>query len=93
MITTKGDDFGLVILRYIPPNDLVRKLLEQIRIIPKKGLHHGQKFDLILLPPMRRHLAGDEIIHYVSKPGVGLCEMCINYTLGKVLEIGVASSV
>jgi hypothetical protein len=68
MIMTKGDDIGLVILRYTPPNDLVGTILEQIKIIPKKGLHHGQKFDLILSPPMQRHLTRDTIVHYVSKP-------------------------
>jgi hypothetical protein len=68
MIMTKGDDIGLVMLRYTSPNDLVGTILEQIRIIPEKGFHHGQKFDLILSPPMQRHLAGDKIVHYVSKP-------------------------
>jgi hypothetical protein len=68
MIMTKGDDIGLVKLRYTPPNDLVRTILEQIRIILEKGLHYGQKFELILLPPMQRDLAGNKIVHYVSKP-------------------------
>jgi hypothetical protein len=67
MIMTKGDNIGLVMLRYTPPNDLVETILEQIRIVPKKGLHHGQKFDLILPPPMQRHLADDRIVYYVSK--------------------------
>ena len=65
---TKGDDIGLVMLRYTPPNDLVGTILEQIKIIQEKGLYHGQKFYLILLPSMQRHLAGDKIVHYVSKP-------------------------
>jgi hypothetical protein len=34
-------------------------------IIPEKGLHHGQKFELILLPPIQRHLVGNKIVHYV----------------------------
>ena len=68
MIMTKGDDIGLVILRYTSPNDLVGTIVEQIRIILEKGLHHVQKFDLILSPPMQGHLAGDKIVHYVSKP-------------------------
>jgi hypothetical protein len=41
MIMTEGDDIGLVMLRYTPSNDLVGTILEQIRIIPEKGLHHG----------------------------------------------------
>jgi hypothetical protein len=50
MIMTKGDDIGLVILRYTPPNDPVRTILKQIKIILEKSLNHGQKFDLILSP-------------------------------------------
>ena len=35
MIMTKGDDIGLVKLRYTPPNDLIGTIiLEQIRIVP-----------------------------------------------------------
>jgi hypothetical protein len=68
MIMTKGDDIGLVMLRYTRPNDLVGTILELIRIIPEKVLHHGQKFEFILLPSMQRYLAGDKIVHYVSKP-------------------------
>jgi hypothetical protein len=52
MIMTKGDDIGSVMHKYTPPNDLVGTILEQIRIIPEKVLHHGQKFELILSPPM-----------------------------------------
>jgi hypothetical protein len=44
LIMTKGDDIGLIMLRYTLPNDLVRTILEQIRIILEKDLHHGQKF-------------------------------------------------
>ena len=69
---TKGDDIGLVMLKYTPPNDLVGTILEQIRIIPKKVLHHGQNFELILSPPMQRHLVGDKIVHYVSKLWCGI---------------------
>jgi hypothetical protein len=65
MIMTKGDDIGLVKLKYTPPNDLIGTILEQIRIIPEKCLHPGQKFELILLPLMQRHLAGNKIVHYV----------------------------
>jgi hypothetical protein len=65
MIMTKGDDIALVKLRYTSPNDLVGTILKQIRIIPEKGLHHRQKFELILLPPMQRHLIGNKIVHYV----------------------------
>jgi hypothetical protein len=71
MIMTKGDDIGLVKLRYTPPNDLIGTILEQIRIILEKGLHLGLKFELILLPSMQRHLAGNKIVHYVSKPRCG----------------------
>jgi hypothetical protein len=75
MVMMKGDDIGLVKLRYTPPNDLVGTILEQIRIIPKKGLHHGHEFGLILSPPMQRHLASDKIVHYVCKP---MCEIVSN---------------
>jgi hypothetical protein len=68
MIMTKGDNIGLVMLKYTPPNDLLGTILEQIRIIPEKGLHHGHKFELLLLAPLQRLLAGDKIVHYVSKP-------------------------
>jgi hypothetical protein len=44
MIMTKGNDLGLTMLRYTPPNDLVMTILEQIKIILEKGLHHGQNF-------------------------------------------------
>jgi hypothetical protein len=67
MIMTKGDDIGLVKFRYASLNDLIGTILEQIRIIPKKGFHLGQKFELILLPPMQRHLAGNKIVHYVMQ--------------------------
>jgi hypothetical protein len=92
MIMTKGDDIGLVILRYTPPNNLVRTVLEQIRIIPEKGLHHGQKFDLILSPPMQRHLAGDKIVHYVSKPWYRIVSNVHQLLIRKVSKIGVTSS-
>jgi hypothetical protein len=36
MIMTKGDDIGIVKLRYTPPNDLIGTILEPIRIIPEK---------------------------------------------------------
>jgi hypothetical protein len=72
MATTKGDDIGLVMLRYTSPNDLIGRILKQIRIIPKKVFHHGQKFEFILSPPMQRHLASDKIDHYVSEPWCGI---------------------
>ena len=68
IIMTKGDDIRLVMLRNTPPNDLIGTILEQVRIIPKKLLHHGQKLGLILSPPMQRHLTCDKIVHYISKP-------------------------
>jgi hypothetical protein len=37
MIMTKGDDTKLVMLRKAPPNDLIRTILEQIRIILEKS--------------------------------------------------------
>ena len=58
MIMTKGDEIGLVMLRYTSPNDLIGTILKQIRNILEKIFHHGQKFEFILLPPMQRHLAG-----------------------------------
>jgi hypothetical protein len=67
MIMTKGDDIGLVKFRYASPNDLIGTILEQVRIIPKKGFHLGQKFELILFPSMQRYLADNKIVHYVSK--------------------------
>jgi hypothetical protein len=68
MIMTKGDDIELVILMNTPPNDLIGIVLEQIRIILEKALHHGHKLGLILSPPMQRYLASDKIVHYISKP-------------------------
>jgi hypothetical protein len=68
MIVTKGDDTRLVGLGDTSPNDLIGTILEQIRIIPEKILHHGHEFGLILPPPMQRHLTGDKIVYYVSKP-------------------------
>ena len=72
MIMTEGDDIGLAMLRYTSPNDLIWTILNQIRIIPKKIFQHGQKFKFILSPPMRRHLAGDKIVHYVNEPWCGI---------------------
>jgi hypothetical protein len=72
MIMTKGDDIGLVMLRYTSPNDLIGTILKQIRIIPKKVFHHGQKFEFILLPPTQKSLASDKIVHYVSEPWCGI---------------------
>jgi hypothetical protein len=72
MIMTKGDDIGLVMLGYTLPNDLIRAILEQVRIILEKMFHHEQKFGLILSSPMQRHLVGDEIVHYISKPWCGI---------------------
>jgi len=60
MIMTKGYDIGLV--------RLIGTILEQIRIVPEKILHHGHKLGLILLPPMQRHLTGDKIVYDISKP-------------------------
>lgn len=67
MIMTEGDDTGLVRLGNASPNDMIGTILEQVRIVPKKILHHGHEFGLILQPPMQRHLTGDKIVHYVSK--------------------------
>jgi hypothetical protein len=75
MIMTEGDDIGLVLLRYASPNDLIGIILKQVRIIPEKIFHHGKKFELILSPPMQRHLASDKIVHYVSEPW---CEILSN---------------
>ena len=41
MIMIEGDDIRLIMLRYTPPDDLAGTILEQIRIILEKGLHHG----------------------------------------------------
>jgi hypothetical protein len=68
MILTEGDDAGLVRLVNASPNDLIGTILEQVRIVPEKILHHGHKFGLILPSPMQRHLTGDKIVHYFSKP-------------------------
>jgi hypothetical protein len=68
MIMTKGDDIGLVKLGDASLNDLIGTIFEQIRIVPEKILHHGHEFGLILPPPMQRHLTGDKIVYYVSKP-------------------------
>jgi hypothetical protein len=54
MIMTKRDDIGLVRLRDASPNDLIGTILEQIRIVPEKVLHHGHELGLILPPPMQR---------------------------------------
>jgi hypothetical protein len=68
MIMTKGDDIGLVRLGDASLNDLIGTILEWVRIGLEKILHHGHEFGLILLPPMQRHLTGDNIVDYVSKP-------------------------
>jgi hypothetical protein len=68
MIVTKGDDIGLAKLRDASPNDLIGTILQQIRIVPEKVLHHGHELGLILPPPMQRHLTGDKIVYYISKP-------------------------
>jgi len=65
---TEGDDIGLVRLRDASPNDLIGTILEQIRIVPKKVVHHGHELRLILSPPMQRHLTDDNIVYYISKP-------------------------
>jgi hypothetical protein len=67
MIMIEGDDTGLVRLGNASPNNLIGTILEQVRIVPEKILHHGHEFGLILPPPMQRHLIGDKIVHYVSK--------------------------
>jgi hypothetical protein len=88
MIMTKGDDIGLVQLKYTSPNDLIGTILEQIRIIPKKGFHLGQKFDLILLPPVQRHLAGNKKVHYVNKPRCGIVSNVHQLLIKKGLKNG-----
>jgi hypothetical protein len=85
---TKGDDIGLVKLRYTPINDLIGTILEQIRIILEKGLHPGQKFELILLPPMQRYLAGDNIVHYVCMLGCGIVSNVHQLLIRKGLRNG-----
>jgi hypothetical protein len=50
IIMTERDDIGLVMLRYTSPNNLIGTILKQIRIIPEKVFHHGQKFEFILSP-------------------------------------------
>jgi hypothetical protein len=43
MIMTIGDGIGLVRLRDASSNDLIGTILEQIRIVPEKVLHHGHE--------------------------------------------------
>jgi hypothetical protein len=50
MIMTEADDTGLVRLGNPSPNDLIGTILEQVRIVPEKILHHGHEFGLILPP-------------------------------------------
>jgi hypothetical protein len=88
MIMAKGDDIGLVKFRYASPNDLIGTILEQIKIIPKKGFHLGQKFEFILLPPMQRHLAGNKIVHYISKPRCRIMSNVHQLLIGKGLRNG-----
>jgi hypothetical protein len=88
MIMTKGDHIGLVKLKYTPPNDLIGTILEQIRIILEKGLHFGQKFELILLPPRQRHLAGDKIVHDVHIPRCGIVSNLHQLLIRKGLRNG-----
>jgi hypothetical protein len=88
MIMTKGDDIGLVKFRYASSNDLIGTILEQINIIPKKGFHLGQKFEFILLPPMQRHLAGNKIVHYISKPRCRIMSNVHQLLIGKGLRNG-----
>jgi hypothetical protein len=68
VIMTKGDDIGLVMLSDTSPNDLIRTIFEKIRTVPEKVLHHGHKLGRILSLPMQRHVTGDKIVHYISKP-------------------------
>jgi hypothetical protein len=88
MIMIKGDDISLVKFRYASPNDLIGTILEQVRIIPKKGFHLGQKFELILSPPMQRHLVGNKIVHYVSKPRCGIVSNVHQLLIKKGLRDG-----
>jgi len=62
MIMVKGDGIGLVVLRDTSPNDLTGTILEQIRIVLEKVLHHGHELGLILPPPMQRHFTSDKIV-------------------------------
>jgi hypothetical protein len=88
MIMTKGDDIDLVKFRYASPNDLIRTILEQVRIIPKKGFQLGQKFEPILLPPMQRHLVSNKIVHYISKPRCGIVSNVHQLLIRKGLRNG-----
>jgi hypothetical protein len=88
MIMTKRDDIGLVKFKYASPNDLIGTILEQIRIIPKKGFHLGQKFEFILLPSIQRHLAGNKIVHYISKPKCGIVSNVNQLLIEKGLRNG-----
>jgi hypothetical protein len=58
----------LVRLKEASPNDLIGTILEQIRIISEKALHHAYELELILPSPMQKHLTGDKIVYYISKP-------------------------
>jgi hypothetical protein len=88
MIMTKGDDISLVEFRYASPNDLIGTILEQIRIIPKKGFHLGQKLDLILSPLMQRHLVGNKIVHYIRKLRCGIVSNLHQLLIRKGLRDG-----
>jgi hypothetical protein len=69
-------------LRDTPPNDLIRTILEKIRIVLEKVLHHGHKLGHILLP---LNATGVVYQGFVSN---------VHCSSGKVvLEMGVASSV
>jgi len=67
MIMIKGDEIGLVRLRDASPNNMIGTILEQIRIVQEKVLHHGHELGLILPSPMQRHLTGGKIVYYISK--------------------------
>jgi hypothetical protein len=67
-------------LRDTPPNDLIRTILEKIRIVLEKVLHHGHKLGHILLP---LNATGVVYQGFVSN---------VHCSSGKVSEMGVASS-
>ena len=88
IIMTEGDDIGLVMLRYTSPNDLIGTILKQIRIIPEKIFHYGQKFEFLLSPPMQSYLAGDKIVDYVSKPWYGIMSNVHQFLIREGLRKG-----
>ena len=68
LIMTKRKDASKLVVWDAPPNDLVKTVLKEIRVVPIEMLDEREKFGFILWGPIRGNVSGGKVIDNDSEP-------------------------